>query len=61
MKILNTVIPEIFYFWPLSADEAVKTEAKTEVKQEKSEEKQNSSNIKPPPEKKLKLIRWHLI
>ena len=35
----------------------MKTEPKAEVKQEKTDEKQGTSNIKPPPEKKPKLIR----
>lgn len=39
------------------AEEPVKTEPKAEVKQEKTDEKQGTSNIKPPPEKKPKLIR----
>ena len=41
----------------ISAEEPVKTEPKTDVKQEKVDEKQTTSSIKPPPEKKPKLIR----
>lgn len=41
----------------VKVEEQVKTEPKTDVKQEKTDEKQGTSNIKPPPEKKLKLIR----
>lgn len=41
----------------VKAEEQVKTEPKTEVKQEKPDDKQGTSTIKPPPEKKPKVIR----
>ncbi|XP_064600046.1 mediator of RNA polymerase II transcription subunit 6-like isoform X2 [Liolophura sinensis] len=42
---------------PEKAAEEVKAEVKVEVKQEKVEEKSTSNSIKPPPEKKPKLMR----
>lgn len=41
----------------VKVEEPVKTEPKADVKQEKTGEKQGTSSIKPPPEKKPKLIR----